>query len=204
MSISYKTSFIIIFLIAAATAVCLNLYDGRELARNYEKNRIEILALRDFAREIRPRGVWFDLRLDGALVETFRAESADKNQTASFICVDKQTSVQEPLRILGWDAQTFSELKAKLKSANVIGVRIWGNEAFGGERKTTIYYRDDGFGGPYYEIFADTSDEILRGDKEAGCDDRFHSDGVALIYDGGATVGDFMCVNKDGKNIKRR
>ena len=196
MSISYKTSFIIIFLIAA-TAVYFNLYDGRDLARNYEKNRIEILALRDFAREIRPRGVWFDLRLDGALVETFSAVSADKNQTASFIRVDERTSVQEPLRILGWDAQTFSELKAKLKSANVIGVRIWGND------ETTIYYRDDGFGGAYYEIFDDASDEILRGDKEAGCDDRFHSDGVALIYDGGATV-DFMCVNKDGKNIKRR
>ena len=196
MSISYKASFIIIFLIAA-TAVYLNLYDGRELVRNYEKNRIEILALRDFAREIRPRGVWFDLRLDGALVETFRAESADKNQTADFIRVDKQTSAQEPLRILGWDEQTFSELKAKLKSANVIGVRIWDND------ETTIDYRDDGFGVAYYEIFDDASDEILRGDKEAGCDDRFHSDGVALLYGGGATVG-FMCVNKDGKNIKRR
>ena len=196
MSTSRKTSFIIIFLIAA-TAVYLNLYDGRELARNYEKNRIEILALRDFAREIRPRGVWFDLRLDGALVETFRAESADKNQTASFIRVDKRTSVQEPLRILGWDEQTFSQLKAKLKSANVIGVRIWDND------ETTIDYRDDGFGVAYYEIFDDASDEILRGDKEAGCDDRFHSDGVALLYGGGATVG-FMCVNKDGKNIKRR
>ena len=196
MSISYKASFIIIFLIAA-TAVYLNLYDGRELVRNYEKNRIEILALRDFAREIRPRGVWFDLRLDGALVETFRAESADKNQTASFIRVDERTSVQEPLRILGWDEQTFSELKAKLKSANVIGVRIWDND------ETTIDYRDDGFGVAYYEIFDDASDEILRGDKEAGCDDRFHSDGVALLYGGGATVG-FMCVNKDGKNIKRR
>lgn len=196
MSISYKASFIIIFLIAA-TAVYLNLYDGRELARNYEKNRIEILALRDFAREIRPRGVWFDLRLDGALVETFRAESADKNQTASFIRVDKRTSVQEPLRILGWDEQTFSQLKAKLKSANVIGVRIWDND------ETTIDYRDDGFGVAYYEIFDDASDEILRGDKEAGCDDRFHSDGVALLYSGGATVG-FMCINKDGKNIKRR
>ena len=195
MSISHKTSFIIIFLIAAA--VYLNLYDGRELARNYEKNRIEILALRDFVREIRPRGVWFDLRLDGALVETFRAESADKNQTADFIRVDKQTSVQEPLRILGWDEQTFSELKAKLKSANVIGVRIWDND------ETTIDYRDDGFGVAYYEIFDDASDEILRGDKEAGCDDRFHSDGVALLYGGGATVV-FMCVNKDGKNIKRR
>ena len=137
MSISHKTSFIIIFLIAA-TAVYLNLYDGRELARNYEKNRIEILALRDFAREIRPREVWFDLRLDGALVETFSAVSADKNKNTSFIRVDKRTSVQEPLRILGWDEQTFGELKAKLKSANVIGVRIWGNEAFGGERKTTF------------------------------------------------------------------
>ena len=196
MSISYKASFIIIFLIAA-TAVYLNLYDGRELARNYEKNRIEILALRDFAREIRPRGVWFDLRLDGALVETFRAESADKNQTASFSRVDKRTSVQEPLRILGWDEQTFSQLKAKLKSANVIGVRIWDND------ETTIYYRNKGFGGAYYEIFDDPLDEILRGDKEAGCDDIFHSDGVALIFGGGATV-DFMCVNKDGKNIKRR
>ena len=196
MSISYKASFIIIFLIAA-TAVYLNLYDGRELARNYEKNRIEILALRDFAREIRPRGVWFDLCLDGALVETFSAVSADKNKTTSFIRVDKRTSVQEPLRILGWDEQTFGELKAKLKSANVIGVRIWDND------ETTIDYRDDGFGVAYYEIFDDASDEILRGDKEAGCEDRFHSDGVALIYDGGATV-DFMCVSKDGKNIKRR
>ena len=100
MIISYKSSFIVIFLIAA-TAVYLNLCDGRELARNYEKNRIEILALRDFAREIRPRGVWFDLRLDGALVETFSTVSADKNQTASFIRVDKRTSLQEPLRILG-------------------------------------------------------------------------------------------------------
>lgn len=197
MSISYKASFIIIIFLIAATAVYLNLYDGRELARNYEKNRIEILALRDFAREIRPRGVWFDLRLDGAWVETFDAVSADKNQTASFIRVDERTSVQEPLRILGWDEQTFSELKAKLKSANVIGVRIWDND------ETTIYYRDDGFGVAYYEIFDDASDEILRGDKEAGCDDRFHSDGVALLYGGGATVG-FMCVNKDGKNIKRR
>ena len=197
MSISYKTSFIIIIFLIATTAVYLNSNGGRELARNYEKNRIEILALRDFAREIRPRGVWFDLRLDGALVETFRAESADKNQTASFIRVDKQTSVQEPLRILGWDEQTFSQLKAKLKSANVIGVRIWDND------ETTIDYRDDGFEVAYYEIFDDASDEILRGDKEAGCDDRFHSDGVALLYGGGATVG-FMCVNKDGKNIKRR
>ena len=110
MSISRKTSFIVIFLIAA-TAVYLNLYDGRELARNYEKNRIEILALRDFAREVRPRGVWFDLRFDGAWVEAFDAVSADKNQTASFIRVDERTSVQEPLRILGWDAQTFGELK---------------------------------------------------------------------------------------------
>lgn len=78
-----------------------------------------------------------------------------------------------------------------------------GNEAFGGERKTTIYYRNEGFGGAYYEIFDDASDEILRGDKEAGREDRFHLDGVALIFDGGATVG-FMCVNKDGRNIKRR
>ena len=202
MSISHKASFIIIFLIAA-TAVYLKLYDGRELARNYEKNRIEILALRDFVREIKPRGVWFDLRLDGALVETFSAASADKNQTASFIRVDERTSVQDPLRILGWDAQTFGELKAKLKSTNVIGVRIWGNEAFGGERKMTIYYRGEGFVGAYYEIFSDASDEILRDDKEAGCDDRFHSDGVALIFGGGATV-DFTCVNKDGKNLKRR
>lgn len=67
--------------------------------------------MRDFAREIRPRGVWFNLRLDGALVETFDAVSADKNQTASFIRVYERTSVQEPLRILGWDAQTFGELK---------------------------------------------------------------------------------------------
>ena len=114
MSISHKASFIIIFLIAA-TAVYLNLYDGRELARNYEKNRIEILALRDFAREIRPCGVWFDLRLDGVRVETFDAVSADKNQTASFIRVDERTSVQEPLRILGWNEQTFGELKKQTK-----------------------------------------------------------------------------------------
>ena len=36
-----------------------------DLAENYERNRVQILSLRDFAREIKPEGVSFDVRFDG-------------------------------------------------------------------------------------------------------------------------------------------
>ena len=35
------------------------------LAKNYERSRVQILALRDFAREIKPERVSFDVRFGG-------------------------------------------------------------------------------------------------------------------------------------------
>ncbi|WP_298063507.1 hypothetical protein [uncultured Campylobacter sp.] len=167
------------------------------LAENYEQNRVQILALRDFAREIKPEGVSFDVRFGGDDVSSMIAVNKDKNQSASFYNIDKKTNERAVLKILGWDFGTFNELKAKTKSANAVGVSIWE-----GEGKTTIYYKD-GFVSEFYEIFEGPASEVVKKDYEIGCDDRFAADGVVMARDGGATTG-FICVDRDGYGIKRR
>ena len=161
------------------------------LAENYEQNRVQILALQDFAREIKPEGVSFDVRFDGDEVSSMRAVNKDKKQSASFYSIDKKTNERAVLKILGWDFGTFNELKAKAKSANAQGVSIWE-----GEGKTAIYYKD-GFVSEFYEIFGDPASEAAKKDYEIGCDDRFAADGVVMARDGGATMG-FICVDRDG------
>nr|WP_315113672.1 hypothetical protein [uncultured Campylobacter sp.] len=167
------------------------------LAENYERNRVQILALRDFAREIKPERVSFDVRFDGDEVSSMRAVNKDKNQSASFYSIDEKTNERAVLKILGWDFGTFNELRAKAKSANTQGVSIWE-----GEGKTAIYYKD-GFVSEFYEIFESPASEAVKKDYEIGCDDRFAADGVVMARDGGATTG-FICVDRDGYGIKRR
>ena len=55
------------------------------MAENYEQNRVQILALRDFAREIKPEGVSFDVRFDGDEVSSMRAVNKDKTKVRVFI-----------------------------------------------------------------------------------------------------------------------
>lgn len=167
------------------------------LAENYERNRVQILALCDFAREIKPEGVSFDVRFGGDEVSSMIAVNKDKNQSGSFYNIDKKTDERAVLKILGWDFGTFNKLKAKAKSANAQGVSIWE-----GEGKTAIYYKD-GFVSEFYEIFEGPASEAAKKDYEIGCDDRFAADGVVMARDGGATTG-FICVDRDGYGIKRR
>ncbi|AKT93001.1 hypothetical protein [Campylobacter gracilis] len=167
------------------------------LAENYERNRVQILALRDFAREIKPEGVSFDIRFNGDEVSSMRAVNKNKNQSASFYSIDEKTNERAVLKIIGLDFGTFNELKAKAKSANAVGVSIWE-----GEGKTAIYYKD-GFVSEFYEIFGDPADEAVKKDYEIGCDDRFAVDGVVMARDGGATTG-FICVDRYGYGIKRK
>ena len=167
------------------------------MAKNYERNRVQILALCDFVREIKPEGVSFDVRFGGDEVSSMRAANKDKNQSASFYSIDEKTNERAVLKILGWDFGTFNELKAKAKSANAQDVSIWE-----GEGKTAIYYKD-GFVSEFYEIFEGPASEAAKKDYEIGCDDRFAADGVVMARDGGATTS-FICVNRDGYGIKRR
>lgn len=168
-----------------------------DLAENYERNRVQILSLRDFVREIKPQGVSFDVRFGGDEVSSIIAVNKDKNQSASFYSIDEKTNERAVLKILGWDFGTFNELKAKAKSANAQSVSIWE-----GEGKTAIYYKD-GFVSEFYEIFEGPASEAVKKDYEIGCDDRFAADGVVMARDGGATTS-FICVDRDGYDIKRR
>ena len=183
--------------LAAGVLIYKFFFSEPGLVENYERNRVQILALRDFAREIKPEGVSFDVRFDGDEVSSMIAVNKDKNQSASFYSIDEKTNECAVLKILGWDFGTFNELKAKAKSANAKGVSIWE-----GEGKTAIYYKD-GFVSEFYEIFEGPASEVVKKDYEIGCDDRFAADGVVMARDGGATTG-FICVDKDGYGIKRR
>lgn len=77
------------------------------LAKNYEQNRAQILALCDFAREIKSEGVSFDVRFDGDEVSSMRAVNKDKNQSTSFYSIDEKTNERAVLKILGWDFWDF-------------------------------------------------------------------------------------------------
>ena len=195
-----KFCFISLLLLVVGTVVYLNVTEGSTelgLAENYEQNRVQILSLRDFACEIKPERVSFDVRFGGDEVSSMRAVNKDKNQSASFYSIDEKTNERAVLKILGWDFGTFNELKAKAKSANAQGVSIWE-----GEGKTAIYYKD-GFASEFYGIFEGPASEAVKKDYEIGCDDRFAADGVVMARDGGATTG-FICVDRGGYDIKRR
>ncbi|WP_298021241.1 hypothetical protein [uncultured Campylobacter sp.] len=63
-----KFCFISLLLLVAGVVVYLNVTAGSAepgLAKNYEQNRAQILALRDFAREIRPNKIYFNVLFDG-------------------------------------------------------------------------------------------------------------------------------------------
>lgn len=77
------------------------------MAKNYERSRVQILALRDFAREIKPERVSFDVRFGGDEVSSMRAANKDKNQSASFYSIDERTNERAVLKILGWDFWDF-------------------------------------------------------------------------------------------------
>ena len=77
------------------------------MAKNYERNRVQILALRDFACEIKPERVSFDVRFGGDEVSSMRAANKDKNQSASFYNIDKKTDERAVLKILSWDFWDF-------------------------------------------------------------------------------------------------
>lgn len=183
--------------LAAGFLIYKLFFSEPDLAENYEQNRVQILSLRDFVREIKPEGVSFDVRFDGDEVSSMIAVNKDKNQSASFYSIDEKTNERAVLKILGWDFGTFNKLKAKAKSANAQGVSI-----LEGEGKTAIYYKD-GFVSEFYEIFEGPANEAVKKDYEIGCDDRFATDGVVMARDGGATTG-FICVDRDGYGIKRR
>ena len=183
--------------LAAGFLIYKLFFSEPDLAQNYEQNRAQILSLRDFAREIKPKGVSFDARFSGDEVSSMIAVNKDKNQSASFYSIDENMNERAVLKILSWDFGTFNELKAKTKSANAQGVSIWV-----GEDKTPIYYKD-GFVSEFYEIFEGPASEAVKKDYEIGCDDRFAADGVVMARDGGATTS-FICVDKDGYGIKRR
>ena len=143
-------------MLAAGVLIYKFFFSEPGLVENYERNRVQILALRDFAREIKPEGVSFDVRFDGDEVSSMRAVNKDKNQSASFYSIDERTNERAVLKILGWDFGTFNELKAKAKSANAQGVSIWE-----GEGKTAIYYKD-GFVSEFYEIFEGPANEAVK------------------------------------------
>ena len=83
-----KFCFISLLLLVAGVVVYLNVTAGSaepDLAKNYERNHAQILSLRDFAREIQPEGVSFDVRFGGDEVLSMRAVNKTKTKVRVFI-----------------------------------------------------------------------------------------------------------------------
>ena len=55
------------------------------LAENYEQNRVQILSLRDFVREIKPEVVSFDVRFNSDEVSSMRTVNKDQKPKCEFL-----------------------------------------------------------------------------------------------------------------------
>ena len=96
--------FAFVSLLVAGIVVYLNVTAGSAepgLAKNYEQNRVQILALRDFAREIRPNKIYFNVLFDGDKIKWFVAEDWDKNRTANFSYSDEKNKYSRTVKNSG-------------------------------------------------------------------------------------------------------
>jgi len=73
------------FVLTAGFLIYKLFFSEPDLAENYERNRAQILALRDFACEIKPEGVSFDIRFGGDEVSSMRVVNKDKTKVRVFI-----------------------------------------------------------------------------------------------------------------------
>lgn len=71
--------------LAAGFLIYKLFFSEPDLAENYEQNRVQILSLRDFAREIKPGGVSFDVRFGGDEVSSMRTVNKDQKPKCEFL-----------------------------------------------------------------------------------------------------------------------
>lgn len=75
----------IALVLAAGFLIYKFFFSEPDLAENYEQNHVQILSLRDFAREIKPEGVSFDVRFGGDEVSSMRAVNKDQKPKCEFL-----------------------------------------------------------------------------------------------------------------------
>lgn len=170
--------------------------------QNYEQNRekfLDLLALtdRNFPKNLRvtiqstygDEYIWIDL--DG---------NETKFYTNAFFR-DNVPSIDDGLKLIGWDKKTFAELKSKLAAINARTIVL---NRSGDEQVpwAEITYRYVEHFTDSYQFYAPDSPKLAKLHAK-GCSKKFESDGVVFLFES-ATSGSYRAFcdgDDDNKSV---
>jgi hypothetical protein len=172
-----------------------------DLIANYEKNKSEIIEVKNYFNEIVPENFNVNIRFESADVINLEVYERPIDSLKSILLFRKwnidfldykdepdkgwdkkyhgQTNSLELVKNkLNWTSKTINELYQKLHSADCIGISNW--------EPTEIEYGYNGLGVYSYKIFDQNLDEKEIEKYNDGCNNIFYKDNVVLTYGGGA------------------
>lgn len=177
----------------------------QDLTENYDKNKSEILKLKNYFNEIVPKGFIVSIRYESSdeinlfvyepiensekrelLFQQWNLNLDDYEPIAQTDYEKKYNGKTNSFKIvkekLNWTDETFTELYNKLDNVNCIGISN-GNS-------TEIEYGFKGSGVFSYEIFDENLSSELQEKYSDDCSQMFYKDNIVLKYGSGA-IGSF-------------
>lgn len=171
------------------------------MTENYDKNKSEIIKLKNYFNEIVPKGFIVSIRYESSdeinLFVYEPIENSEENellfQQWNFNLDDykpkaqteyekkyngKTNSLEIVKEKLNWTDETFTELYNKLDNVNCMGISN-GNS-------TEIEYGFKGMGVFSYEIFDENLSKELQKKYSDDCSQMFYKDSIVLKYGSGA------------------
>ncbi|MDR7370957.1 hypothetical protein [Flavobacterium aquidurense] len=177
----------------------------QDLTENYDKNKSEIIKLKNYFNEIVPKGFIVSIRYESSdEINLFVYEPIENSEKSELLFQQwnlnldnyepkaqteyekkyngKTNSLEILKQKLNWNDETFAELYNKLENVNCIGISN-GNS-------TEIEYGFKGTGVFSYEIFDKNLSKELQEKYSDDCSQMFYKDNIVLKYGSGA-IGSF-------------
>ena len=153
-------------------------YNKSDLISNYEKQKSEIIDVRDYYKSILPENKSVSIEFGkGKDLEIFHFRN-DSIYESNWNLKIGTPKVDSLLNELHWTENELNKLQEMLKSANCISIA--------GTEPIVIGWQRSGMGKFSYVIFDQNLNEDKINDYNDGCTNIFYKDNLILEYGGGA------------------
>lgn len=161
----------------------------KEMIANYENRKDAIVDLKNEFNKSVPKGykVSLDIELSDSPLRSIKnidLQIFKKNKKGEYDLIDGEWNLEfdsdrfnQLLRIIKWDAMTFTGIKNLMQMANCISIE---NDA-----QTEIGFSRSGLGTYYYLFFPSNLSAAQVKEYNDGCQHLFYKDNIVLKYAGG-------------------
>jgi len=157
-------------------------YSVTELKENFEKNKTEILELKQYFNDIVPKNKFVEIEFkDNNTLYRFGINTLGSSKSPMFLEWDLKTNTSRMDSIivqLGWTRETFKTIKAKLDKADCIQIES-------GE-PTKIGFKRSGMGMYSFNVFNHPIPDSLKANYNDSCTYILAGEKLVLEYAGGA------------------